>query len=540
MDRKKTPDFITVSQDEVSLVQEADRIEARLVKEAREREEEVQKKEGRPLKEPMLFYDVPRERAILQARDQLARKYQEEQGLETPPILLTPQLEAPYQELSAPYRPARFHVYTKGSNSALTPSELEDLLLQKVVLRRKGEVLFEWDHFHYRRLSDNDARGLISEVLRAELRSGNAPALIGGVLSLLQSDRRILAAEEANRQCFAVLNGTVDIATLQFCPSNSRIFQTQFRDTYWSGPQPCPVFQAFLNTISRGDPELYLRVLETVGFLLSPDHSAKRFALFQGVGNSGKSALGSLIQSFYMPSDVASLSVHQFGERFALSALADRSINISMDLPNGIFDSRSVAAIKQITGGDSLSIEAKNRQPYSDHIRCKLLFGTNHSIELRVRDEAFAQRILLVPFCFPVPEAQQDFDLLDKLKREKRGIIYCALAAYREVMRRNYQFTGEARFGFKLNDIQVPAQAIDKIPLFVDQCCELDPTAFTTTTELHQGFEIFCRQLGISSSLPDRSAFSRALRTHLAGQITAKKKRVNGTPLNGYEGIRLK
>ena len=140
MDRKKTPDFITVSQDEVSLVQEADRIEARLVKEAREREEEVQKKEGRPLKEPMLFYDVPRERAILQARDQLARKYQEEQGLETPPILLTPQLEAPYQELSAPYRPARFHVYTKGGNSALTPSELEDLLLQKVVLRRKGFI----------------------------------------------------------------------------------------------------------------------------------------------------------------------------------------------------------------------------------------------------------------------------------------------------------------------------------------------------------------------------------------------------------------
>lgn len=96
-----------------------------------------------------------------------------------------------------------------------------------------------------------------------------------------------------------------------------------------------------------------------------------------------------------MTDDVASLSVHQFGERFALSALADHSINISMDLPNGIFDSRSVAVIKQITGGDSLSIEAKNRQSHSDHIRCKLLFGTNHSIELKVRDEAFSQRILL-------------------------------------------------------------------------------------------------------------------------------------------------
>lgn len=47
MDRKKRPDFITVSQEEASLVQEADRIEARLFREAKDREKEVEEKTGR-------------------------------------------------------------------------------------------------------------------------------------------------------------------------------------------------------------------------------------------------------------------------------------------------------------------------------------------------------------------------------------------------------------------------------------------------------------------------------------------------------------
>ena len=273
--------------------------------------------------------------------------------------------------------------------------------------------------------------------------------------------------------------------------------------------------------------------------MLSPDHRAKRFVLFQGVGNSGNSGLGSLIQSFYERGDTASLSIHQLGERFALSALADHSLNVSMDLPNGTFDSRAVAVIKQITGQDSLSIEAKNRQPYSDKIRCKLLFGTNHLVELKNRDEAFASRILLIPFQFPVPANQMNVNLLEQLQQERSGILYHALFAYRIVVQRNYCFTGEHRFGFKQEDIRLPTQLVENLNAFVEQCCQLDQSAFTSTEALHQAFIIFCGQTG-ASPIQDRSVFSRALKNLLGSQISSTKKRVNGTPLNGYTGLQLK
>lgn len=239
MDRKKRPNFITVSQEEASLVQEADRIEARLFREAKDREKEVEEKTGRHLNEPMTFCDTPKEGAILQARDQLAQKHQEEQGLETPKILLTPQAEAPPKAPSNPYHPIRFHTYNENSQSnaaTLTPSDLEDLFRQKVLLQRKEERLFMWEQFHYRRLSENEARGLIFEVLRDELRSGNAPALIGSVLSLLQSDQRIEAYSDETNSRLAVLNGAVDIATLQFCPSDSRFFRQSFETPIGAAP----------------------------------------------------------------------------------------------------------------------------------------------------------------------------------------------------------------------------------------------------------------------------------------------------------------
>lgn len=249
--------------------------------------------------------------------------------------------------------------------------------------------------------------------------------------------------------------------------------------------------------------------------------------------------MGSLIQSFYKPGDTASLSVHQFGERFALSALADHSLNISMDLPNGTFDGRSIAVVKQITGQDSLSIEAKNRQPYSDKIRCKLLFGTNHPVELKVRDEAFANRILLIPFRFPVSSQQMNVNLLEQLQQEKSGIIYHALFAYRIVVQRNYCFTGEERFGFKQEQIQLPAQPIESLSAFVEQKCQMDESAFTPTEALHQTYTSFCRETGLPP-IQDRSAFSRALKNLLGHQISSTKKRVDGTPLNGYLGIQLR
>lgn len=534
----KMREIVEVTQEEAALVREANEIEARLyAADKAMREQRI--KDGKSAgQEPVLFYSTPRDADILLARDELAMRYKQERGLQSIPILIPPSQASIYQAQITAQPPFRYHQYRRPDQLTDSPSDLEERLLSRIQIRRRGETLFAWTKTYFSRMTENEMKGLIADELREELRHGNAPAQINGILSLLQTDRRIVGVEEENPRYLAVENGVVDWEHLQFEHANPNIFQTNYRNVTWGGPRECPAFQHFLEFISAGDMELFVRLLEVVGFLLSPDCRAKKFVLFQGVGNSGKSVLGSLIQSFYINGDVSSLSVHQFSERFALSAIADRSLNISMDLPNGVLDGRAVAVIKQITGRDTLSIEAKNRQPYSDRIRCKLLFGTNHPVELKVRDEAMAQRILLIPFRVPVPAHMMDPDLLEKLRREKPGIFYHCLAAYREVVRRNYHFTGEERFGFKSQEIVLPAQPVDTVRSFAQQCCQPEPNSFLSTEQLHQAYEAFCGQKGLPG-IADRAAFSRALHASLGEQIEQTKRRVGGVPLNGYIGIKF-
>ena len=169
-----------------------------------------------------------------------------------------------------------------------------------------------------------------------------------------------------------------------------------------------------------------------IGYCLVPqDNSAKRIVLYQGVGNTGKSVLGSLLASFYEESAVGSVDAFRIGDRFSLSALATKALNISMDLPNSALNDQSVGVLKQISGNDLVQVEEKYKTPYAARIGCKMIFGTNHQLRTSSFDAAFLRRILLIPFNYPVPRYAQDPHLVDKLKNERAGIFFKAMLAYR-------------------------------------------------------------------------------------------------------------
>ena len=535
----KKPKIIPVSQEEAPLIYAAKGIENKLYAESRAREEEASREAGKTLRDPLLLYNTPEEAKILSERDSLVRKYKETLDLDVDPILTLPM--PPGQEFLPRkwgWASGQFHQYQRKDGGQLAQIEMVELFLEKVPVRRQDGILYVWTGNHFRRASDGDLRGLIGEVLREELRYTNASSTIGSILSLLQSERRIRVEPNLRSTRIALHNGVLDLLSLNFRKASPNVFNTYFLDSCWHDSVPCPVFQSFLWTISGGSPLLVQRILEAIGFLLAPGNEAKRFVLLQGVPNSGKSVIGNLVQTFFLPGDVAGLPLHQFGDRFAMSAIAGRHLNVSMDLPSGVIDGKAAATIKQITGGDLVYVESKGKEGYGRHIQCKFLFGSNHPVELKSRDQAFAERILLIPFRISIPEGQRDTGLIDKLCQEKPGILYQSLKAYREVIRRNYQFAGENEFGFRLEEIAIPEQPANHIASFVSRHCQLFPEAFTSTEALHLAFMDFCREAGCPTIL-DRAAFSRTLRLQLAGQIEPLKRRVNGTPMNGYTGIQL-
>lgn len=73
--------------------------------------------------------------------------------------------------------------------------------------------------------------------------------------------------------------------------------------------------------------------------------------------NSGKSTLGIFLQQVLGLKLVATKSVSQLAERFSLGDIQGKLLNLSMDLPNGKLNAATVSIIKQITGGDTITVE---------------------------------------------------------------------------------------------------------------------------------------------------------------------------------------
>lgn len=73
-----------------------------------------------------------------------------------------------------------------------------------------------------------------------------------------------------------------------------------------------PKFNAFLQRITGGDLVLQDRIMEFIGYYLTPDMNKKCFVVLQVAGNSGKSLLGKLLASLYNPEAVTSISIDDF------------------------------------------------------------------------------------------------------------------------------------------------------------------------------------------------------------------------------------
>ena len=186
-----------------------------------------------------------------------------------------------------------------------------------------------------------------------------------------------------------------------------------------------------------------------------------------------------------------------------------------------------------------VQVEEKYRTPYAARIGCKMIFGTNHQLRTSSFDAAFLRRILLIPFNYPVPRHAQDPDLVEKLKREKAGILFRAMYAYHQLRINNYAFAGDDRYDL-LNTVQAGEQVIDQdalIEQFIERHVVSMPGGFIPTETLHVQF-----LSENPNGLTNRQQFSshfKLIAAKMGLAAISDKQRYNGKPVNGYRDIAL-
>lgn len=320
----------------------------------------------------------------------------------------------------------------------------------RVPMFTHGQKIYIYDSAggYYKYRPQHEVEQLIMDLYRARIKESGCGALIEKVYKLLLKEpgivRDVTPLSDPTKLSFS--NCTLDLQTGTLTPHSPVYYITHAlncalaRFNYQN--EQCPAFDKFLHDISGGDKLLEQRIWEMIGYCLTPDVNAKVFFLLQGVPDSGKSLLCTLLSDFFPESKVSALNVHSLKEQFAMGNLDSMALCVSPDLPASALDPKSASCIKQLTGNDKISAAVKYRRNAQFRFEGKLILASNYPLLTAEPDGAFMKRAVVIPFLHAIPKAEQKGDLLDCLKTEKPAIASKALDAYFRLRKNHYNFSG--------------------------------------------------------------------------------------------------
>lgn len=300
----------------------------------------------------------------------------------------------------------------------LSPFDMSRRLLRVFHIRNICGALYAYEPPLFAPAKFDRIAEMLQNILTDEELSRLNMADFKGVYECLFTDSSIKIAEiPIHPGCVLFENGYVNIITRERLESSPEaICLTQIGAQYeWGEPSETPVFDEFLNTSTGGDVKTQKLILAFMGYSLIPDQGGKCFFVLGTAPNSGKSVLAAFLQRLVGDDVVSSVSLNDIHNSFALTPLVGEVLNLSMDLNSDYLNGRAVSAIKMLTGGDTVTINEKYMPMFSYRNVAKFIFATNSPVLLKKPDDAFWERMVIVPFIHSVDKTEQDKELLDKL-----------------------------------------------------------------------------------------------------------------------------
>lgn len=123
----------------------------------------------------------------------------------------------------------------------------------------------------------------------------------------------------------------------------------------------CPVFEAFLEKVCP--KEALPMVWEVVAYLLMPGNPLQKAILFYGPGSNGKSNFINVMEALVGKKNCSNITLNQLSRVFEPAELLGKQLNTVGDLNMQFL--KDTETFKQITGGDPITAQRKNKDPFT-------------------------------------------------------------------------------------------------------------------------------------------------------------------------------
>jgi P4 family phage/plasmid primase-like protien len=312
------------------------------------------------------------------------------------------------------------------------------------------------------------------------------------------------------------LNGVLDIESMELSPhSEDYGFMYVIPYKYEVGDK-CPRFDQFMDEVTQENHHKKDLILQFMGYCLSglDPKVVQKCAIFYGGGSNGKSVLLDLLRELVGRVNASAVGMTNLSKDTGRYKLKDRMVNISDETPStGFLESND---FKSIVSGDTLEV----RRLYHDAVEwksmTKLVFACNELPFTSDFSDGLYRRLIIVPFNAKFRESDGTLDplLLDKLLKERSGILQKVLMAYKEFKANGYRFP-------EVDEIKRAKQEYrsmgDSIYQFVEEECSYKQGLSVPSRVAYRCYIAWCEDVKQRPST--YNVFCRRFGKHLAAMV---------------------
>ncbi len=382
-------------------------------------------------------------------------------------------------ELSKPDLKRAFKEARSGGDEE--GAEDHEAIARQVIeeLTRGGEIrwsqgsFWQWQGSCFAALDDDDIYKHIAESVKGNMlsrRHNDYAAIVKTVKILVRKDLVETLEIGVN---FA--NGFLDVAGVlhEHSPKFGKTFTMPFNYVA-SRAGEAHKWLEYLETSWGDDPDYNQKVaalqeaFAATMFGIAPSY--QRAILLFGKAGTGKSQALDVLRAMMPPAAVSSVSPHIWGERFALSDMVSKTLNICGELPErSTIDGR---AFKEIIVGEEQRTERKNQNAFNFVPIAAHWFASNFLPKSEDSSEGFVRRWLILEFNRIVPEAERVRDYAKVLISEEREAIaaWAVQGLLRLMKQRDY--TQPSSHIFKLKQIK---RANNSVAAFLATSAKIRP-----------------------------------------------------------------
>ncbi|MDN5846654.1 MAG: phage/plasmid primase, P4 family [Candidatus Nitrosocosmicus sp.] len=240
--------------------------------------------------------------------------------------------------------------------------------------------------------------------------------------------------------------------------------------------------------------------VESMAYTFYRDTPFEYFFKLFGYGSNGKSVFTGLLTKLQDPKNISNASISAlFDNRFALSDLEFKDVNVDTELSNAVI--RDTSILKKLTGGrkQPIRIERKNQKAYDTYLHAKLFFNANILRETIDQTAAYYRREVLISFPFTFEGKKDDPYLLQKLssKEELSGIFNVLMVALRRILKSNGIFINEKT----VEQRRLKSERVtEPVKIFKEEAIAEDATTdeWITKADLYSAYIKFCKNYKIA------------------------------------------